>query len=186
MSHVFTNGFVGSVGLVLDVCGAFFLAESFVIKKREETLRETRSYWDGNPYSLRSAVYQAIEARVGFGFLFLGFLGQFLAYTGWFTTGENRWPIPMLASGVVGLGIAILVVRQVSRRSSRRMVATEWGDSMTKALTTGPTSNDPAKLEEIASSYAIALDVRRQEGEGTDVFVQRLTESLKGWREPQG
>ena len=37
-----TSDFVSSVGLLFDIAGAFFLAESFVLKKRQETLRETR------------------------------------------------------------------------------------------------------------------------------------------------
>jgi hypothetical protein len=89
---ILTTGLIGDVGLILDITAAFFLAMSFVLKKQAEMFRETSDYWNGNPFRLPSAVRQSLEARVGFMFLALGFLGQFIAYSSWFNSGSDRYP----------------------------------------------------------------------------------------------
>ena len=143
-----TDGTVGSVGLLLDVCGAFFLSQSFVLKKRAETVRETRSYWGVNPYSLRSSVYQGIEARIGFAFLSLGFFGQFLVYSGWLRSGRNQWPVPMLLAGLVSLAASFFVARVVCRAASRRAFSRELGPSIRHELAGEELAPEPALSDE--------------------------------------
>jgi hypothetical protein len=176
-----TSGFVSSVGLILDVCGAFFLSESFVLKKREETSRETASYWDGNPFLLRSAVYQTIEARVGFGFLLLGFFGQYLGNSGWFRPGTNRWPIPTLVVGVSLLAVSAVVVRLLSKHRSRRIMAQQWGAGMLHSLKEKAPAEDD-KRQRLATHYSIAFDVPQRSGEETDAFVDRLVTAVTDWQ----
>jgi hypothetical protein len=96
---------------MLDITGAFFLAMSFVLKKQRQMLKESQSYMDGNPYLLPSAVRQTLEARTGFGFLFLGFMGQFVAYTNWVRAGSDNYPLWVLLGGAVLFAVAFGVVR---------------------------------------------------------------------------
>jgi len=96
-----TSGFIGQAGLLLDIIGAFFLSQGFVLKQPEDVVREASSFWNGNPFFLKSAISQRIEARVGFIFLLLGFVGQFLSYTGLFVTGSDSVSGELIVLGVV-------------------------------------------------------------------------------------
>jgi len=65
------------VGLILDICGAWLLAQGLVLN-RDRHLGEVASpYWDLNPKLLRELVTNAYDARFGVGFLIFGFLLQF-------------------------------------------------------------------------------------------------------------
>jgi hypothetical protein len=89
---ILTTGLLGAIGLCFDIIGAFFLSKALVFKRPKEVRLETNSYFDGNPFALRSIAQQRIDARAGFVFLLLGFGGQFIAYTTWITSGPDQHP----------------------------------------------------------------------------------------------
>jgi|ERR1043166_6220559 hypothetical protein len=66
------------VGLLFDICGAFFLAQSFIAKNLEDlTFEGTSGY--GSPPNLRyirSNLFQKAEAWIGFVMLAMGFMLQ--------------------------------------------------------------------------------------------------------------
>ncbi len=63
-------------GLILDIAGAFALAQAFMFKGLHQQRIETETYYDFNPVAVVSLAEQRIDAWVGFGLLAAGFLGQ--------------------------------------------------------------------------------------------------------------
>jgi hypothetical protein len=172
------------MGLLLDMIGAFFLAESFVVKRREQTLREASDYYDGNPHRLRSAVHQAIEGRVGFACLLLGFSAQFAANTDWFEAGLNDSPLPLATTGLVAFGVLFTAVRIVSRRASRRAVARAWGRSIENNLGhEGRSIRTADQVVDLCFFYGHALDLKRNENETSDLFADRIVTCVTRWRQ---
>lgn len=174
-----TSGDIGSIGLWLDIIGAFFLAESFILKKRPEIAREARTYIGGNPFLLRSASYQAIEARSGFAFLFLGAVGQLLGQTDIFHAGVARVSICFV---LVAIFLSLLIyslVKILFRRYSRGMVADGWATMMANEL------NDTNKTQEekmkSALRFGFWLDLKQRRNEMDEVFVARMKRRIDQW-----
>lgn len=175
-----TRGDIGSIGLWLDIIGAFFLAESFILKKRPEIAREACTYLDGNTFLLRSASYQAIEARCGFVFLFFGAAGQLLGQTDLFRSGVAHLSIVFV---LVAIFLSILIyflVKMLSRRYSRRsVVAQSWATTLANEL------NDTNKTQEekmtSALRFGIWLDLKQKRNEKDEVFVARVKRRFDQW-----
>lgn len=163
----------------MDITGAFFLAESFVVKRREQIIRETNSYWDGNPYSLRSACYQAVEARAGFAHLAIGFTGQFFSYSDLLTQGPNRLVLACVIGGVLYGAVAVTVVHRVARWYSRRTTSTETAARVESEL---GKAEDADKLQSLASFYAPVFDLVQAPGESAADFAARIIERTGAWR----
>jgi hypothetical protein len=85
------------IGLMLDIIGAWFLAQSFVTKRLEDlTFEGTSGY--GSPPNLRyiaSVLHQKAEAQIGFTVLAFGFTIQALDYFG--VVPARAFMIPRLA-----------------------------------------------------------------------------------------
>ena len=176
-----TRGDIGSIGLWFDIFGAFFLAESFVTKKRAEIARETGSYYDRNPFLLRSYSYQAIEARVGFSFLLLGFVCQLFGQTSRFRPGVAQKPMVLGLGAIIFLALIYFLVEISSRHYSRRMIASTssaWNGGIND---TNKTQDEKIKL---ALYYGIALDLEPMKGEKDEDFIARLTRCLEQWGHP--
>jgi hypothetical protein len=172
------SGLVGDIGLVLDITGAFFLAQSFVLKKKEEIARETASYFDSNPFLLRNACYSSVEARVGVFFLVLGFVGQYVADTQAFPPGPGSyWWATMLAEAVL-LGVVWLLTKARSRAISRRLVSVGAYAGMSQ-LVEYQREGRPQPLN--PDHWAAALDCDRQPGEGDYDFFLRLKRLSGYW-----
>lgn len=170
---------MGGIGLLMDIVGAFLLAESFVLKRRDQIVRETNSYWDGNPYSLRSACYQAIEARAGFAHLALGFSAQFVSYTDRLQQGPNRLVLACVIGGLLYGALAVTVVHRVARWYSRRTTSTEMADGVERQL---GEAEDADKLQSLASFYAPVFDLVQMPGESAADFAARIIERTGSWR----
>lgn len=174
---IITTGLIGNVGLVFDISGAFFLAASFVLKHQDKLLKETRTYMDGNPFALPSAIAQTVEARLGAFLLAVGFFGQFIAYTGWVSNGKDDYPTWVLLAGAAAfIGLWFSVSSHI-RHKARRAVAREWGKSMTRALDQSPRD----KLSSLCEFYAGALGLKRREGESDEGFKTRIIRSIESW-----
>lgn len=179
---IVTTGLAGDIGLMLDVTGAFFLAASFVLKKPTHMLREATNYMDGNPFLLPSAVRQALEARVGFVFLFFGFMGQFVADTRWVSRGPDYYPSWLLLVGIAVFVLSWLLVRIAGTRRARRKLAATWGEVMIRNLKNA----GPDRVERIAGFYGDAFSMRRRKDESWDEFHQRLVGEITQWRHRRG
>jgi len=57
------SGFLSSIGIVFDIIGAFFLAQSFILKKTDRIVKEASSFYDGNPFLLPSFIIQRIVSK---------------------------------------------------------------------------------------------------------------------------
>jgi hypothetical protein len=178
---VVTSGFVGAIGLVLDITGAMFLAQSFVLKKKVEIVRDTASYFDINPYLLRSACYQSVEARFGLFFLVLGFIGQFLAYTGVFHGGPTHYVAQTLLIGVLVLVVANVLSRAVSFRLSRHLLSAQLHGAAIQVLEFLSKQGDSYADKAAASlnSYGKLIKQRRKDGESTEEYGERLIVLMK-------
>lgn len=174
-----TSGDIGSIGLWLDIIGAFFLAESFILKKRLEVVREVGTYLGGNPFLLRSASHQIIEARSGFVFLFFGAIGQLLGQTDLFRSGVSHVSIGFVLVAVFLSILIYFLIRIFSRRYSRRMVANEWATMMANELR----DNNKTQEEKMKSvlRFGIWLDLKQKTGERDDVFITRMASCLDKW-----
>jgi hypothetical protein len=175
-----TSSDVSCIGLCLDVIGAFFLAESFLLKRREDIARDSGTYFGSNPFMLRSALSQAIEARIGFGFLGLGFVGQFLSQSGWFAARPARAPTAIVVVALVLWCVAFVVVRLLARNFSRRAVARAWKESMIPALQQ-PDTQPPEHRQELATLWGSVLFLAQGTDETDDAFVQRVIDGLVKW-----
>jgi hypothetical protein len=177
---IVTSGFVGSIGLVLDISGAFFLAQSFILKRREAVTREASDYFSGNPYRLRSAVFQANEAWVGFAYLLLGFTGQFLGESTLLTNGVDRFPLLIVLIGVAQLGLVFAIARTVNRERSRRVVAKHFGQLILEQLAGEDEATD--RSASFCDFYAPALDLKRGKGEADQAFIDRTVVQITKYR----
>lgn len=174
-----TSGDIGSIGLWLDIIGAFFLAESIVLKKPLEIVREVGTYLGGNPFLLRSASHQTIKARCGFVFLFFGAVGQLLGQTDLFHSGVAHVSICFV---LVAVFLSILIhflVSIFSRRYSRRMVANEWVTSMANELK----DTNKTQEEKMKSSlrFGIWLDLKQKRNEKDEDFIARMERRVDQW-----
>ena len=174
-----TRGDIGSIGLWLDIIGAFFLAESFVLKKRLEIVSEAGTYLDGNPFLLRSASHQTVEARCGFVFLFFGAVCQLLGQTDLFRSGVAHVSIFFVTVAVFLSILIYFLVRIFSRRYSRRIVANEWATVMTNELKDF-NKTDQEKMTS-ALRFGILLDLKQKRNEVNDVFIARLVSRMDQW-----
>lgn len=96
------------LGLALDISGAVLLARGFMIKALPEMFYESRTFFDGNVYLLRSGLLQRSEAWGGAILLMLGFMFQILGSLRLFPDSASRmivgWP------GLIGLLAVAAVV----------------------------------------------------------------------------
>lgn len=174
-----TRGDIGSIGLWLDVIGAFFLTKSIVTKNRSEIVREAGTYLGGNPFLLRGSSHQTIEARCGFVFLFFGAVGQLLGQTDLFRSGVAHLSACFV---LVAVFLSILIyyfVRIFSRQYSRRMVANEWVTTMANELK----DTNKTQEEKMKSSlrFGIWLDLKQKRNEKDEVFIARVERRIDQW-----
>jgi hypothetical protein len=69
---------LSDIGLLLDIGGAFLLAQGLIFKPLITSLRESQSMWGANLKHLKSLREQVYDARVGLALLLSGFLGQLI------------------------------------------------------------------------------------------------------------
>lgn len=69
---------VGSIGLIFDLYGTFWLAKSVIWRTKNQINLETATFWDDNPYLRLSQEISRVWGWVGFVSLFIGFGLQFL------------------------------------------------------------------------------------------------------------
>ncbi len=67
------NMVVSLTGLLLDICGAWFVARGLIKRSVEDIRMETGLIYDGAPYII-SGLIQKVDSMFGFGLLFTGFI----------------------------------------------------------------------------------------------------------------
>ena len=67
-------------GLTFDVAGVLFLGAAFFLKTKKGIIQEAGTYWDSNPYVLRSIISSRLDGMSGTTLLFVGFLFQIFGY----------------------------------------------------------------------------------------------------------
>ena len=149
-----TSGTVASIGLLFDIAGGFFIAMSFITKTPKEAQREAANLMDGNPLQLRSSLYQSVDAKFGFLFLALGFIGQLLAYSGFFPSDKSQLLGLIVGLGVVMFFSVLFAVREFTKRYSRRHVAHEWRNYVSGNIATNA---NPSR--DLIDLFVMALDV---------------------------
>jgi len=170
---IVTSGFVDACGLTLDIAGAFFLASSFAFRDRNALAQDTASYYGGNPFVLRSASYSTIEARVGLGFLVLGFSGQFLGASDVFQSGAAHYWWAVLAAGAALFAVSFAIVRAIARTFSQRLVGLSVAKPIRNHLELFESGKQP-DLSRACWLYGKALDCDRAKGESDETYFRRL------------
>lgn len=178
---VITNGTVGTIGLSLDIIGAYFLAQGFIKKTIIETWTETRDLVDGNPLKMRGALHQMVEARVGFVLLFLGFIGQLLAYSGTFDLGKSTLGGPWILVGVFVWYFIYRLTQDMSVSISRQVLSGELWDvieALAENVRVNPNSNRGTVY-----MYALALDLEEADDESLLELSVRLRDLARESKE---
>lgn len=167
------SGSVTSIGIVFDIIGAFFLAQSFLFKKIDRIIKETSSYYNGNPFLLPSCIAQRLEAKTGFVFLFIGFLTQMIANTDIINQGKDKifWLIIIL--GVLLWLITLLIVKCWAKKICLSIQIERNGDSFLKSLNETKEKN-PEKLTNLALFFGDALDFFKGKNENNISYNERL------------
>lgn len=176
------SGLIANLGLLLGIIGAFFLAESFILKRIARVVKESSTYFNGNPFLLYSNIVQRIEARTGFGFLAFGFFLQFVANTSPVRQGQSSylWILLGMVIGAVAFGL----VRVVSRKRARREVAKQFGEGMIKALEDLKRSGDAARLKDLVKHYGDALNFSNG-NKDVHMYTERIVKYVKSIVEPE-
>ena len=172
------SGFLSSIGIVFDIIGAFFLAESFLLKKTDKIVKESSSYMDGNPFLLPSFITQRIEAKTGFVFLMLGFLLQMISNTDFVNQGrdKNFWLI--LVVGLALWLISVLIVRFWSKKSGQSALIKEDGANFLRSLNEAKKESQE-RYSKIVSFYGDALDISKRKDEEDFSYAERLTKIIE-------
>lgn len=69
-------------GLIFDAIGVSLLGYAFFMKSKEAIIQEAGTYWNSNPYVLRSIVATKFDGIFGSALLLIGFIYQALGYAG--------------------------------------------------------------------------------------------------------
>lgn len=174
-----TSGSLSQAGLVLDIIGAYFLAQGFIQKRPEDVVKETSSYWGGNPFLLRSVISQRIEARVGFIFLLFGFMGQFLSYAGAFASSDYRVAGELVSFGIIVWVIAIEIVKKISNRLAIKAVLARFGQTFTDAITNAVQTKNDSEIEKLTQYYGGILNIPCQKYENVKSHAERILGFIK-------
>ena len=70
-------------GLIFDAIGVLLLGFAFFFKTKESISQEAGTYFNSNPYVLRSIVASKFDGMTGTALLFIGFVLQVFGYAGW-------------------------------------------------------------------------------------------------------
>jgi hypothetical protein len=158
------SGFLSSIGIVFDIIGAFFLAESFLLKKYDRILKESSSFWGGNPFLLPSLITQRIEAKTGFIFLMLGFLLQMISNADFVNQGRDKDFWLILVFGLTLWLISMSIIKFWSKSSGQSALITEYGANFLKSLDKAE-KKDQKGYSELAHFYGDALDLKKDNNE---------------------
>lgn len=100
---------IGVTGLILDIIGAWYLARGIVKKNLEGIIEEAPKHSFGiNEAYVMGALIQKLEASIGFGFLFVGFMLQALSLVNTKPSSYNLslWSITLDISVLIAFYIA--------------------------------------------------------------------------------
>ena len=167
------SGFLSSIGIVFDIIGAFFLAESFLLKKTDKIVKESSSYMDGNPFLLPSFITQRIEVKTGFGFLMLGFLLQMISNADFVNQGRDKIFWLILPVGLVLWLISVLIVRFWSKKLGQAALLKEDGVNFLKSLNEVK-KEDQERYNKLALFYGEALDLKKSDDEDDQSYSERV------------
>jgi len=172
------SGFLSSIGIVFDIIGAFFLAQSFILKKTDRIVKEASSFYDGNPFLLPSFIIQRIEAKTGFGFLMLGFLLQMISNADFVDQGrdKNFWLI--LLAGLVLWVIFVFIVRFWGKKLGQNALMKEDGANFLRSLNEAKKEGQE-RYSKLARFYGDALDISKRKGEEDFSHAERLTKIIE-------
>jgi len=175
------SGDIGTMGLFLDIFGAFFLAQGFIIKSAEATVVEASDYMDGNPYRLRSAIYQRIEAWTGFIFLFIGFALQLSTYQSFVTKGSNDNVSFTMGVPVVLVLCTILITNRLKKRLAYNAINTAFNFKRRVALelTTKRSMKSEDQQAKAAKFYGEVIGIKRKNSETVDRYIDRVLKSYQ-------
>lgn len=67
-------------GLAYDVVGVLFLGTAFFLKTKKDIIDEAGTYWNSNPYVLRSIISSKLDGICGTSLLLIGFIYQIFGY----------------------------------------------------------------------------------------------------------
>ncbi len=167
------SGLISNIGIILDIIGAFFLAESFLLKKTNQIVKESSSFWNGNPFLLPSYITQRLEAKTGFVYLLFGFLLQYFANSTLIQQGPDRYVKELLLIGFVLWLMSYLLLKVINRLLARKALIKEDGGNFLRGLKDAKEQGDKRFIE-LAKFYGEALDISRNRKEAELPFAKRV------------
>ena len=172
------SGFLSSIGIIFDIIGAFFLAQSFLLKKTDRIVKEASSFFDGNPFLLPSFIIQRIEAKTGFGFLMLGFLLQMISNADFVNQGrdKNFWLI--LTIGLVLWLISVLIIKFWGKKLGQAVLIKEDGANFLKSLNEAKKESQERYIK-LACFYGDAMDISKRKDEEDFSYAERVTKIIE-------
>lgn len=170
------NHFLSLIGLLLDIIGAFFLAKSFIFKKIEAIKKEGSTTYKSNPHFIKSMIFQRIEAKCGFVYLFLGFSGQCLGVV--FQGSINRISIKCYGAFFLLPFIFAISWSWIHKKSKQSFVKLMKKDFI-EILNDEPKYFDRLNEQRILSLGDTLFLLKKQKNENIDDFRERLIEFIK-------
>ncbi|OGD56171.1 hypothetical protein A2V71_04425 [Candidatus Berkelbacteria bacterium RBG_13_40_8] len=172
------SGLVANSGIIFDIIGAFFLAESFLLKKNDKIIKESSSYFDGNPFLLPSYIIQRLEARTGFFFLMLGFLLQYFANSEYVSQGRDKYTLALLVIGFISWIIAFIILKIIGKALAQKALIKEDGKNFLRGIEDTKKQNNE-NFTKLVKFYGDALDIPQKRGENTIVYSKRIVNLIK-------
>jgi hypothetical protein len=168
------SGVLSSFGVGMDLIGAFFLSQSLFIKNLDKTIIEASDYMNGNPYRLKSAIYQRIDAITGFIFLALGFFFQFIANLNFIPKGENDILSLTITLLVLLALLAWSITGPIKRDQSRKSIIETFLLRTALELTSKSSMKTKDQFLEAAKFYGEAIGIKPENNERAEQYAERI------------
>jgi hypothetical protein len=165
-------------GLALDISGAVLLARGFMMKALPEMFYESRTFFDGNVYLLRSGLLQRSEAWGGAVLLMLGFVLQILGSLRLFPDSAPRiivgWP------GLIGLLAVAAVVFASGKYIAGRVGSRQFYEYKLRNYASGdPYAAATVKDKEELLRASVLYDLPIRVNESSVAYATRLTKRVE-------
>lgn len=118
------NSFV-ACGLAFDVVGIVLLGAAFFFKTKKSIRQEAGTYWDANPYLLKSIIASKFDGMAGTLYLFVGFTFQFLGASEFHNEKFVFWAYIV---GLVALMFYLYFARKMAVNSWYKKLKTAGGE----------------------------------------------------------
>jgi len=159
------------IGLTFDICGAWFLAQSFIRKRLDKLVWEGTSGW-GSPPNLgyiKSVLEQKAEAYIGFFMLAMGYFLQGIDYIASPTLAKYEIAPFVAATVFVAVGIGSIIMGTFASKIIFRYFAKPMSRVILEAMPDSAT--EYSWVQNVCSEFM--PEIRPMPSESKEEFVSR-------------